>query len=64
MAAGVGVVTSTDPVGPWSVPWRTTNLSEYAWTRYCPAPFDPGVCIDEEGTGWLSFGGGVAADRA
>ena len=28
----------------------------------CPAPFDPGVCIDENGTGWLSFGGGNAAD--
>ena len=28
----------------------------------CPAPFDPGVCIDENGTGWLSFGGGNPAD--
>ena len=43
---GVGVITSTDPVGPWSD----------------PAPFDPGVCIDENGTGWLSFGGGNPAD--
>ena len=28
----------------------------------CPAPFDPGVCIDENGVGWLSFGGGTPAD--
>ena len=26
----------------------------------CTNPFDPGVCIDENGVGWLSFGGGVA----
>lgn len=25
----------------------------------CPAPFDPGVCIDDNGVGWLSFGGGA-----
>lgn len=28
----------------------------------CPAPFDPGVCIDENGVGWLAFGGGTPAD--
>ena len=25
---------------------------------HCRAPFDPGAVIDDEGTGWLSFGGG------
>ncbi len=25
---------------------------------HCKAPFDPGAVIDDEGTGWLSFGGG------
>ena len=25
---------------------------------HCSAPFDPGAVIDDEGTGWLSFGGG------
>ena len=24
---------------------------------HCRAPFDPGAVIDDEGTGWLSFGG-------
>lgn len=58
---GVGVVTAESPVGPWSDPLgeplvstSTEGLSD------CPNPFDPGVCIDENGTGWLSFGGGKA----
>jgi arabinoxylan arabinofuranohydrolase len=25
----------------------------------CEAPFDPGVVIDDQGTGWLTFGGGT-----
>lgn len=57
--AGVGVLTATNPLGPWSDPigkplvdGKTPTLGE------CDAPFDPGVCIDENGIGWLSFGGG------
>ena len=62
--AGVGVVTSTDPVGPWSDPLGEPLIYQnMPGLVNCPAPFDPGVCIDEEGTGWLSFGGGVAADE-
>ena len=30
----------------------------------CPSPFDPSVCIDENGTGWLTFGGGTPASGA
>ena len=60
--AGVGVITATDPLGPWTDPLgkplisgKTPGLGE------CPIPFDPGVCIDDEGRGWLAFGGGKAS---
>lgn len=56
---GVGMLTATSPVGPWSDPlghmivaYNTPGLGE------CSAPFDPGVVIDDEGTGWMTFGGG------
>ncbi len=61
--SGVGVITSTDPVGPWSDPLGAPLVYQnMPGLENCPAPFDPGVCIDENGTGWLSFGGGNAAD--
>ena len=60
---GVGVITSTDPVGPWSDPLGAPLVYQnMPGLENCPAPFDPGVCIDENGTGWLAFGGGNAAD--
>lgn len=61
--AGVGVITSTDPVGPWSDPLGEPLIYQnMPGLTNCPAPFDPGVCIDENGVGWLSFGGGSPAD--
>ena len=61
--SGVGVITSTDPVGPWSDPLGEPLVYQnMPGLENCPAPFDPGVCIDENGTGWLAFGGGNAAD--
>lgn len=61
--SGVGVITSTDPVGPWSDPLGAPLVYQnMPGLENCPAPFDPGVCIDENGTGWLAFGGGNAAD--
>jgi hypothetical protein len=56
---GVGVLTATSPVGPWTDPIghsivdkNTKGLGD------CEAPFDPGVVIDDNGVGWLTFGGG------
>lgn len=61
--AGVGVITSTDPVGPWSDPLGEPLVYQnMPGLENCPAPFDPGVCIDDNGVGWLAFGGGVDAD--
>lgn len=60
---GVGVITSTDPVGPWSDPLgKPLVYQNMPGLVNCPAPFDPGVCIDENGVGWLAFGGGTPAD--
>ena len=57
--SGVGVLTSTSPVGPWSDPLgRHIVDPSTPGLVNCPAPFDPGVTIDKEGRGWLSFGGG------
>ncbi len=59
---GVGVITATDPLGPWSDPLGEPLVYQnMEGLENCPAPFDPGVCIDENGTGWLAFGGGVSA---
>ncbi|MCH5194359.1 MAG: family 43 glycosylhydrolase [Oscillospiraceae bacterium] len=59
--AGVGVITATDPRGPWSDPLGKPLISAgMNGLKDCPNPFDPGVCIDDKGVGWLSFGGGVA----
>lgn len=59
--AGVGVITSTNPVGPWSDPLGKPLISsETPGLSGCPNPFDPGVVIDDNGVGWLAFGGGTA----
>lgn len=60
---GVGVITADDPLGPWTDPIGGPLISTSTkGLKDCPNPFDPGVCIDENGTGWLSFGGGKASD--
>lgn len=59
---GVGVLTATHPLGPWSDPLgKPLVYQNMERLENCPAPFDPGVCIDENGTAWLAFGGGVEA---
>ncbi len=56
---GVGVITSTDPLGPWTDPLGKPLINyDTEGLDGCPNPFDPGVCIDDNGDGWLSFGGG------
>lgn len=63
--SGVGVITSTDPVTGWTDPLGGPLVYQnMPGLENCPAPFDPGVCIDENGTGWLAFGGGTPASGA
>lgn len=57
---GIGVVTSSTPYGPWTDPIgralisrSTPNCSNIPWV------FDPAVFIDDDGTGYLYFGGGL-----
>ena len=60
---GVGVLTAEHPLGPWSDPLgKPLIYQNMPGLENCPAPFDPGVCLDENGTGWLAFGGGTPPD--
>lgn len=58
-ASGIGVLTSTSPTGPWTdplgkamIPWGMKGMGDITWL------FDPGVVVDENGTGWIAWGGG------
>ena len=57
---GIGVLTSDSPTGPWRdelghllITRKTPNCADVVWL------FDPAVMVDEDGTGYLAFGGGV-----
>ncbi len=57
---GVCVLTADSPTGPWEDPLgaplvsrSTTNCADIVWL------FDPAVMVDDDGTGYLCFGGGV-----
>ena len=57
---GVSVLTADDPAGPWTDPLgeglitrKTPNCANVTWL------FDPAVFVDDDGTGYLYFGGGV-----
>ncbi len=56
---GVGVLTSDSPTGPWKDPIGKALVHNGMLgddpVCWC---FDPGVVIDDNGVGWLSFGGG------
>lgn len=58
--SGIGVVTSDCPWGPWTDPIgrelisrQTPNCGNVTWL------FDPAVLVDDDGTGYIYFGGGV-----
>lgn len=57
---GIGVLAADDPAGPWRdemgrllITRSTPNCRDVVWL------FDPAVMVDEDGTGYLAFGGGV-----
>ena len=56
---GVGVLQANSPVGPWKSPLKESMINrDTPGVLPCNWIFDPGVMIDEDGTGWISFGGG------
>lgn len=62
--ANVGVLTSTSPTGPWKDPvggplvYNDMKQLKDDPVSWC---FDPGVCIDDNGVGWIAIGGGDPA---
>lgn len=58
-ASGIGVLTSTSPTGPWKDPLGKALINGSTPGRGDQSNIiDPGVCIDDNGTAWLTFGGG------
>ena len=63
--SGIGVLTADSPTGPFTDPIgkqlvarSTPNCAKVYWL------FDPAVFVDDDGTGYLYFGGGVDKDPA
>lgn len=56
----VGVIKSTtSPVGPFKSPRSSAMITHgMAGVDPCNWVFDPGAVIDENGVGWIAFGGG------
>ncbi len=55
----VGVLKANSPVGPWKSPLSKPMIDgDTPGVKPCSWVFDPGVVIDENGTGWIAFGGG------
>ncbi|WP_150275973.1 glycoside hydrolase family 43 protein [Paenibacillus tepidiphilus] len=59
-ASGIGVLSGDSPVGPWTDPIgealilrSTPGVEDVTWL------FDPAVLVDEDGQGYIYFGGGV-----
>ncbi len=64
-ANGIGVLTADSPLGPFTDPLghalisrSTPNTQGVYWL------FDPAVLVDDDGTGYLYYGGGVQNDSA
>ena len=65
IGAGIGVLTADSPTGPWTDPIgkglitrQVPNCANVLWL------FDPAVLVDDDGTGYLYFGGGVPEGKA
>lgn len=58
-ASGIGVMKASSPLGPWTDPIGKALIDGSTPGRGTQSNIiDPGVCVDDEGNGWLTFGGG------
>ena len=56
---GVGVLTATSPVGPWTSPLQKSVVDAHTpGLGDCKVPFDPGVVVVNDTTAYLAFGAG------
>lgn len=63
-ANGIGVLTADSPIGPFTDPIgkplisrSTSGVENVTWL------FDPAVLIDDDGSGYIYFGGGIPAGK-
>jgi arabinoxylan arabinofuranohydrolase len=55
---GIGVLKAESPLGPWKSPNNKLMIHrDTPGATPCSAVFDPGVTVDGNGVGWISFGG-------
>lgn len=55
----VGVLKASSPLGPWTSPLSKPMIdADTPGVSPCNWIFDPGVVIDDDGTGYIAFGGG------
>ena len=62
-ANGIGVLTSDSPTGPWVDPIGKALISRQTPNCNVEWLFDPAVLVDNDGTGYLYFGGGVPSGK-
>lgn len=61
---GIGVLEGDSPVGPWRDPNGKALIDgSTPGVQGVPWIFDPAVMVDDDGTGYLAFGGGVPAGQ-
>ena len=61
---GIGVLEGDSPVGPWRDPNKKALIDgSTPGVQGVPWIFDPAVMVDDDGTGYLAFGGGVPAGQ-
>ena len=55
---GLGVLEASSPLGPWTSPLGTSLIDgNNESVKGKVTIFDPGAVVDENGTGWIAFGG-------
>ena len=62
-ASGIGVLTADSPTGPWTDPLGKPLISRQTPNSNVEWLFDPAVFVDNDGTGYLYYGGGVPSGR-